>query len=156
MTRCQLYLISPLDVSGAFPHRLERALAAGPVAAFQFRVKGVDQHEAARLAVPLQEICRARDVAFIVNDSIALAKRLAADGVHLGQTDGSVREAREALGREAQIGVTCHASRHLAMAAGEAAVSAAVWRGDEAEAVRAFVRRLDQSGSSSQAKEKSR
>ena len=120
MTRCQLYLISPLDVSGAFPHRLERALAAGPVAAFQFRVKGVDQHEAARLAVPLQEICRAREVAFIVNDSIALAKRLAADGVHLGQTDGSVREAREALGREAQIGVTCHASRHLAMAAGEA------------------------------------
>ena len=216
MTRCQLYLISPLDVSGAFPDRLERALAAGPVAAFQFRVKSVDQHEAARLAVPLQEICRARDVAFIVNDSIALAKRLAADGVHLGQTDGSVREAREALGREAQIGVTCHASRHLAMAAGEAgadyvafgsffpsstkasehraepelltwwqtlmeipcvaiggitpdncgplvdagadflAVSAAVWRGDEAEAVRAFVRRLDQSGSSSQVKEKSR
>ena len=60
------------------------------------------------------------DVAFIVNDSIALAKRLHADGVHLGQQDGAVREAREALGREAQIGVTCHASRHLAMEAGEA------------------------------------
>ena len=120
MTQCQLYLISPLDVSGVFPERLERALAAGPVAAFQFRVKGVDQHEAARLAGPLQEICRERDVAFIVNDSIALAKRLAADGVHLGQADGSVREAREELGREIQIGVTCHASRHLAMEAGEA------------------------------------
>jgi thiamine-phosphate pyrophosphorylase len=120
MPDCQLYLISPLDVSGEFPQRLERALAAGPVAAFQFRVKGVDQHEAARLAGPLQEICRAREVAFIVNDSISLAKRLKADGVHLGQDDGSVREAREALGREAQIGVTCHASRHLAMEAGEA------------------------------------
>ena len=60
---CQLYLISPLDVSGTFPERLARALDAGPVAAFQFRVKGVDQHEAARLAEPLQEICRARDVA---------------------------------------------------------------------------------------------
>jgi thiamine-phosphate pyrophosphorylase len=117
---CQLYLISPLDVAGDFPSRLERALAAGPVAAFQFRVKGVDQHEAARLAAPLQEICRAREVAFIVNDSIALAKRLKADGVHLGQQDGSVREARDELGREAQIGVTCHASRHLAMEAGEA------------------------------------
>jgi thiamine-phosphate pyrophosphorylase len=116
---CELYLISPLDVGGEFPQRLERALEAGPVAAFQFRVKGVDQHEAARLAAPLLEICRARDVAFIVNDSVALAKRLAADGVHLGQQDGSVREAREELGREAQIGVTCHASRHLAIEAGE-------------------------------------
>lgn len=120
MTDCQLYLISPLDVSGSFPDRLERALAAGPVAAFQYRVKGFDQHEAARLAGPLQEICAARDVAFIVNDSVALAKRLKADGVHLGQQDGTVKEAREALGREAQIGVTCHASRHLAMEAGEA------------------------------------
>ena len=82
---CQLYLISPLDVSGAFPERLARALDAGPVAAFQFRVKDVDQHEAARLAERLQAICRAREVAFIVNDSVA-----------------------------------CHASRHLAMEAGEA------------------------------------
>jgi len=90
------------------------------VAALQFRVKGLDQHEAARLAEPLLAICRARDIAFLVNDSISLAKRLGADGVHLGQQDGSVREARETLGREAQIGVTCHASRHLAMEAGEA------------------------------------
>ena len=117
---CELYLISPLDVSGTFPERLARALDAGPVAAFQFRVKNVDQHEAAALAEPLQAICREHDVAFIVNDSVALAKRLKADGVHLGQQDGDVREAREILGREAQIGVTCHASRHLALDAGEA------------------------------------
>lgn len=121
----QLYLISPLDVGGVFPARLERALAAGAkhgnlIAAFQFRVKGVDQHEAAALAAPLQEICAAHDVAFIVNDSVALAKRIKADGVHLGQGDGSPKDAREELGREAQIGVTCHASRHLAMEAGEA------------------------------------
>ena len=116
----ELYLISPLDAGGAFPRRLERALDAGEVAAFQFRGKGMDQHEAARLAEPLHAICAARDVAFIVNDSISLAKRIGADGVHLGQQDGTVKEAREALGREAQIGVTCHASRHLAMEAGEA------------------------------------
>ncbi|MEZ5748647.1 MAG: thiamine phosphate synthase [Caenibius sp.] len=120
MTDCQLYLISPLDVDGDFPDRLARALDAGPVAAFQFRVKGVNEHEAARLAEPLQAICARHDVAFIVNDSISLAKRLGADGVHLGQSDGSVQEARERLGREAQIGVTCHNSRHLAMEAGEA------------------------------------
>lgn len=204
MSDCQLYLISPLDVSGAFPDRLARALDAGPVAAFQFRVKGVDEHQAARLAEPLQAICAARDVAFIVNDSISLTKRIGADGVHLGQSDGTVEEARQRLGREAQIGVTCHASRHLAMEAGEAgadyvafgaffptttkqtkhvatpdllewwqaimeipcvaiggilpdncatlvtagadflAVSGAVWRADEAEAVKAFHRAIDQ------------
>lgn len=118
----EIYLISPLEVGGDFPLRLERAIDAGGglVSAFQFRVKDVGQHEAARLAAPLQEICAAREVAFIVNDSIALARRLRADGVHLGQEDGSPKEAREALGREAQIGVTCHASRHLAMEAGEA------------------------------------
>lgn len=116
---CQLYLISPLDVGGGFPERLARALDAGPVAAFQFRVKGMDEHAAAALAEPLQRICAERDVAFIVNDSIALAKRLGADGVHLGQGDGEVADARERLGPEAQIGVTCNNSRHKAMEAGE-------------------------------------
>ena len=121
-SNCQLYLISPLDVSGNFPTRLERALDAGDglVTAFQFRMKDIDQHEAARLAEPLQPICAEREVAFIVNDSVSLAKRLKADGVHLGQKDGSPRDAREELGREAQIGVTCHDSKHLAMEAGEA------------------------------------
>jgi len=117
---CQLYLISPLEVGGDFPDRLAAALDGGPVAAFQFRVKGVDQHEAARLAEPLQRICADAGTAFIVNDSMALAKRLGADGVHLGQQDGDVREARALLGPDAQIGVTCHDSRHLAMDAGEA------------------------------------
>lgn len=123
---CQLYLISPLEVGGDFPARLERALIAGKdlVTAFQFRVKGLDQHAAAELAAPLQAICADHDVAFIVNDDVALAKRLRADGVHLGQDDGHPADAREELGAELgaamQIGVTCHASRHLAMEAGEA------------------------------------
>jgi thiamine-phosphate pyrophosphorylase len=118
--KCQLYLISPLDVTGTFPERLKRAFGAGEVAAFQLRVKGVDQHEAARLGEPLRQICADADVAFIVNDDVSLAKRLGADGVHLGQEDGDPREARSLLGPEVQIGVTCHDSRHLAMEAGEA------------------------------------
>lgn len=122
-TPCQLYLISPLQTGGGFPARLENALAAsgnsGLVTAFQFRVKGLDQHEAARLAAPLQEICAAHDVGFIVNDDVALAKRLGADGVHLGQQDAAPMDAREELGQDVQIGVTCHDSRHLAMEAGE-------------------------------------
>lgn len=116
----KLYLISPQEVGGGFPDRLKAALGGGPVAAFQLRVKDVDSHELARLAEPLQRICADHDVAFVVNDSMSLAKRLGADGVHLGQSDGDVREARALLGPSAQIGVTCHDSRHLAMEAGEA------------------------------------
>ena len=116
----KLYLISPQDVGGAFPDRLKAALEPGVAAAFQLRVKDVDEHELARLAEPLQRSCADADVAFIVNDSMALAKRLGADGVHLGQSDGDIREARALLGPGAQIGRTCHDSRHLAMEAGEA------------------------------------
>ncbi len=117
---CQLYLISPPLIEPGFADVLAATLDAGPVAAFQFRVKGIDQHAAARLAEPLRLICGARDVAFIVNDDMGLATRIGADGVHLGQSDGDPREARRLLGPEAQIGVTCHASRHLAMEAAEA------------------------------------
>ena len=117
---CRLYLISPQEVGGSFPNRLRAALEPGLAAAFQLRVKGVEEHELARLAEPLQRICEDADVAFIVNDSAALAKRIGADGVHLGQSDGDVREARALLGPSAQIGKTCHDSRHLAMEAGEA------------------------------------
>ena len=119
---CQLYLISPPAIDAAFAERLTRAITACPVAAFQLRLKGIDDHAIAALAEPLQRVCADNDVAFIVNDSIGLAKRLGADGVHLGQSDGDPREARSILGKDAQIGVTCHDSRHLAMEAGEAGV----------------------------------
>lgn len=116
----KLYLISPQDVGGNFSDRLRAALDPGVAAAFQLRVKNLGEHEMARLAEPLQRICADADVAFIVNDSTALAKRLGADGVHLGQSDGDIREARALLGAGAQIGKTCHDSRHFAMEAGEA------------------------------------
>ncbi len=122
--RCQLYLISPPTIDAAFADvlrgTLDAARATFPVAAFQFRLKGIDEHAQARLGEPLQRICADMDTAFIVNDSMGLAKRMGADGVHLGQSDGDPREARALLGRDAQIGVTCHNSRHFAMEAGEA------------------------------------
>ncbi len=118
--QCQLYLISPAVLDMNFPDRLARAFDGGSVAAFQLRLKNIDDHAIAKAAEPLQRLCAERDVAFIINDSIALAKRVGADGVHLGQSDGDPREAREILGRDAQIGVTCHNSRHFAMDAGEA------------------------------------
>jgi thiamine-phosphate pyrophosphorylase len=117
---CQLYLISPAQIGDDFADTLAAALDGGPVAAFQLRLKGLEEHAIAKKAEPLQRLCADREVAFIVNDSMALAKRLGADGVHLGQGDGDPREARALLGPSVQIGVTCHDSRHLAMEAGEA------------------------------------
>jgi len=118
----KLYLISPQEVGGSFPERLKAAFEPGLATAFQLRVKDIGEHELARLAEPLQRICADANVAFIVNDSMSLAKRLGADGVHLGQSDGDIRDARALLGPSAQIGKTCHDSRHLAMEAGEAGV----------------------------------
>jgi hypothetical protein len=72
----KLYLISPQEVGGTFPDRLKAALEPGIAAALQLRVKDLDEHQLARLAEPLQRICADADVAFIVNDSMALAKRI--------------------------------------------------------------------------------
>ncbi|MEM9234578.1 MAG: thiamine phosphate synthase, partial [Pseudomonadota bacterium] len=55
----------------------------------------------------------------IINDYPEIARESGADGVHLGQEDGSIKDARALLGDDAIIGATCHDSRHLAMVAGE-------------------------------------
>jgi thiamine-phosphate pyrophosphorylase len=116
----KLYLISPQEVGGAFPDRLKAAVEPGIATAFQLRVKDVREHELARLAEPLQRICADAAVAFIVNDSMEVALRRGSEGVHLGESVGDGREARALLGSSAQIGKTCHDSRHFAMEAGEA------------------------------------
>ena len=117
---CQLYLISPPRYDPGFPERLKAALDGGPVAAFQLRLKDVEDFEVLRAGETIKPILAAYDVALIVNDRADLAAKIGADGVHLGQDDGSVAEARRLLGHDRQIGVTCHDSRHLAMEAGEA------------------------------------
>ena len=61
-----------------------------------------------------------RDVAFVLNDRPDLAAALGCDGVHVGQDDADYAEARAAVGEDAIVGVTCHASYHLAMDAAEA------------------------------------
>ena len=119
---CQLYLVSPDAIDEAFADLLARALGAGPVAAFQLRLKGVADEDILRTAEALMPICAAHDVSFILNDRADLAARLGCDGVHLGQSDGDPAAARMLLGQQAQIGRTCHDSRHLAMEAGEAGV----------------------------------
>ena len=119
---CQLYLISPpaFDLASHAVALASALSAGGPVAAYQLRLKQGDDAAILAAAATLMPICAAHDVAFILNDRMELAKACHADGVHLGQSDGDPAAARKLLGPEAQIGVTCHASRHLAMEAGEA------------------------------------
>lgn len=117
---CQLYLVSPPSYDPGFPEVLKAVLDAGPVAAFQLRLKGASDMEIMRAGGVLKPILAAYDTALIVNDRADLAKELDADGLHLGQQDGDIRYARALLGHDAQIGVTCHDSRHLAMEAAEA------------------------------------
>lgn len=119
-----LYLISPPHIPGVpeFAEELEAALKTGLVATFQLRLKEVDEAEATRIARALLPICHRYEVPFIMNDFVGAAKAVGADGIHLGQEDlesTTVADARKALGDEAVIGVTCHASIHLAMEAGE-------------------------------------
>ena len=86
----------------------------------QLRLKDVSDDEVLRAGERLMRIAQSRDVAFIVNDRPDLAKKLGADGVHVGQEDAPYAEARALLGPDRIIGVTCHNSRHLAMEAAEA------------------------------------
>ena len=118
---CRLYLITPAAFEAtAFADRLAGALDAGDVACVQLRLKGADDDTVRRAAEALRPVCHAREVAFLINDRPDLAQETGADGVHIGQADASHAEARRILGPDASIGVTCHASRHLAMVAAEA------------------------------------
>lgn len=121
-SKCELYLITPpqIDDLEAFAALLDRVLATGSVACLQLRLKDVDDDDIRAAARKIMPVCKAHEVAFILNDSASLAHELDADGVHLGQSDGDVHAARTLLGHDKDIGVTCHDSRHLAFEAGDA------------------------------------
>jgi thiamine-phosphate pyrophosphorylase len=118
---CQLYLISPPRFAlEGFAAELAHALDAGPVAAFQLRMKEVGDGPILTAAERLLPIVQSAGAAFILNDRPDLAKRVGADGVHVGQHDTPYAEARAMMGADRIVGVTCHDSRHLAMEAAEA------------------------------------
>lgn len=87
------------------------------VGAVQYREKSKPWQKRRQEARALRGLCQRHGIPFIVNDSVALAKAVMADGVHLGQQDTAVPEARQALGKEALIGVSCHNSLALAQRA---------------------------------------
>lgn len=118
--RTRLYLISPpaIDLT-PFTKQVQEAFKGGDIASFQLRLKGASDQDILAAASEIIPICHDHGAAFILNDRPDLAARCNADGVHLGQDDGTVKEARSIVGNERVIGVSCHDSRHLAMEAGE-------------------------------------
>ncbi|MDE2166397.1 MAG: thiamine phosphate synthase [Alphaproteobacteria bacterium] len=118
MTR--LYLITPpaFDLS-VFARSLAAALDAGDVACVQLRLKPADDDAIRRAADMLRPIAQDRGVAFLMNDRADLALACGCDGVHVGQEDTPYDEARRLLGPDRIVGVTCHASRDLALEAAE-------------------------------------
>jgi thiamine-phosphate pyrophosphorylase len=118
---CRLYLITPprLDDLAGFGRTLAHALDAGDVAALQIRLKDVPDDIVSAAVDALLPIAAARGVAVILNDRPDLAARLGCDGVHVGQDDMPLAQARKVVGPDAMIGVTCHDSLHLAMEAAE-------------------------------------
>lgn len=85
--------------------QVEKALKGG-ITMLQLREKNMPYEQVRQTAVELQKLCRSCHVPFIINDYVELAKEIGADGVHVGQSDCSVLEARRILGRDFIIGAT--------------------------------------------------
>jgi thiamine-phosphate pyrophosphorylase len=117
--RCRLYLITPAVLDPlVFQDVLARALDGGDVAALQLRLKDVGDDELRRAIDVLRPVAQQREVAFVLNDRPDLAVAHGCDGAHVGQEDTPAAVARKILG-QLTLGVTCHASRDLAMTAGD-------------------------------------
>jgi len=117
---CRLYLITPPAFEPVrFADQLAAALDAGDVACVQLRLKDADDAAIQRAAERLLPVTSSREVALVMNDRPDLAAATGCDGVHIGQQDATYAAARAAVGPRAIVGVTCHASPHLAMEAGE-------------------------------------
>jgi thiamine-phosphate pyrophosphorylase len=119
--RTRLYLVTPASLDPTeFRDRLAAALDAGEVAAVQLRLKDAGDDAIRRACDVLRPVAQQRGVAFLLNDRPDLAAQTGCDGAHVGQQDTPYAEARRLLGADRIVGVTCHASRDLAMDAAEA------------------------------------
>lgn len=99
-------------LAGRFLSYVEAALDGG-VTLLQYRDKSGDEARRLREASELLKLCERYKTRLIINDDAELAARLGV-GVHLGQTDGSLPDARALLGHRAVVGATCHGSLELA------------------------------------------
>ena len=111
-----VYLISPSKINNSFYEDLIKILKQKKVSYFQLRLKKEGYKKKLVIGRKIQKICKRFKVKFLINDDVYLAKKLNADGCHLGQKDMNIFEARKIIGNKI-IGITCHNSIKLARTA---------------------------------------
>jgi len=115
---CRLYIITPERLHPTtFASDLASALDAGDVAALQLRLKNAGDDIWKRAIDALRPVCRSRGVAFLLNDRADLVEATGCDGAHVGQEDMPAQEARQLMGADRILGVTCKSSSDLALRA---------------------------------------
>ncbi len=113
----RLYFCCDARPRGEDPEPLLRAALAGGVDIVQLREKSLPRREIELAAQTFRRLCDTHSALFIVNDSPELARACNADGVHVGQDDATVAEAREALGAESIVGHSTHSEEQIAASA---------------------------------------
>ena len=108
-----IYLISPNKIYPNFYTDLDKVLSLKKTEFFQLRLKKTSEKKIELIGKKIKKICKKYKVKFLINDDPYLAKKLNADGCHLGQKDTDIIIARKILGKKI-IGVTCHNSISLA------------------------------------------
>ena len=108
-----LYLISPSKISVNFYKDLEDILSTKKVKYFQIRLKKYSDSKIIRISKKVRALTKKYKVKLIINDSPVLAKKINADGCHLGQSDVSIKDSKNLLKKEKIIGITCHGSKKL-------------------------------------------
>ena len=108
-----LYLISPSRINQHFYKDLTEVLSSRKIKYFQLRFKKYSDSKIIKIAKKVKIITKKYKVKLIVNDSPVLAKKINADGCHIGQSDGSIKNARNLLKKNKIIGITCHNSKKL-------------------------------------------
>tara|TARA_B100000287_G_scaffold59880_1_gene52436 strand:- start:37 stop:651 length:615 start_codon:yes stop_codon:yes gene_type:complete len=111
-----IYLISPLKIEKNFYYDLKNIFSQKKVSFFQLRLKKENFKKKLIIGKKIKKICKKFNVKFLINDDVYLAKKLNADGCHLGQKDMNILKARKIIGNKI-IGITCHNSIELAKVA---------------------------------------
>lgn len=121
LNECFFYVITGNDISGGNPVGAAREAIAGGADIIQLREKNLGSGEFLKLARGLREVTAAEGALFIVNDSVEIAVLSHADGVHLGQEDLPVSQARKLVGPDRIIGVSTHSAEEAERAVAEGA-----------------------------------
>ena len=111
-----LYLISPNKIYETFYRDLTDVLKSKKISFFQLRLKKDNHKNKINISKKIKKICKKHKVKFLINDDPKLAKKINADGCHLGQKDMHIKNARKLL-KNKIIGITCHNSIKLAVKA---------------------------------------